>query len=83
MAKRQPHEPPSWEDPTIRISIPENDLALQLEVGKLVQFRKRKAPVTYRHEASLSLALDQGFDDNKNYHTLKMTNFQRTFNRRQ
>jgi adenine-specific DNA-methyltransferase len=37
---------------------PESDLALRPEVGTQAQFRKRKPPVKYRYDSSLSPALD-------------------------
>ena len=37
---------------------PESDLALRPEVGTQAQFRKKKPPVTYRYDSSLSPALE-------------------------
>lgn len=37
---------------------PESDLALRPEVGTQPQFRKRKPPVTYRYDTSLSPSLE-------------------------
>ena len=39
-------------------SIPNSDLAMRPEVGTQPQFRKKKPPVTYRYNSSLSPSLE-------------------------
>jgi adenine-specific DNA-methyltransferase len=59
MPRRRKNTPSLPEtDPTVTYDHPESELLLRPEVGTQAQFRKKKAPVTYRYDSSLSPALE-------------------------